>query len=76
MRWWVLVTQARERNVFVKNLGEGATDEWLRTTFSQFGMVRSARIMKDEIGNSKVKRSVGENLPIQGQKGCWGGGAA
>jgi hypothetical protein len=39
--------------------GGGRLEDDMRPAFSQLGMVRSARIMKDEIGNSKVRRQRG-----------------
>lgn len=40
-------------NLYVKNLDDEFGDEWLKNEFSQFGNITSARVMRDEKGNSK-----------------------
>lgn len=40
-------------NLYIKNLEDGIDDEKLRTEFSQFGTITSAKVMKDDKGNSK-----------------------
>lgn len=40
-------------NLYIKNLEDGIDDERLRTEFSQYGTITSARIMKDDKANSK-----------------------
>lgn len=40
-------------NLYIKNLEDGIDDERLRTEFSQFGTITSAKVMKDDKGNSK-----------------------
>lgn len=43
----------RFTNVFVKNFGEDFTEEQLRDTFSAFGMIVSAVVMKDDKGKGR-----------------------
>lgn len=40
-------------NLYIKNLEDGIDDERLRTEFSQFGTITSAKVMKDDKTNSK-----------------------
>eukprot|EP01004_Peranema_trichophorum_P007139 NODE_592_length_2561_cov_26.201395_g507_i0.p1 GENE.NODE_592_length_2561_cov_26.201395_g507_i0~~NODE_592_length_2561_cov_26.201395_g507_i0.p1 ORF type:complete len:517 (-),score=74.48 NODE_592_length_2561_cov_26.201395_g507_i0:1009-2502(-) len=40
-------------NVYVSNLPENADEKWLRTHFSQFGSILSARVMIGEKGQSR-----------------------
>merc|ERR1712157_677076 len=40
-------------NLYIKNLEDGIDDERLRTEFSQYGTITSAKVMKDDKGNSK-----------------------
>ncbi|KAM9344156.1 embryonic polyadenylate-binding protein-like [Pholidichthys leucotaenia] len=40
-------------NVYIKNFGEGYTDEKLKELFSAFGTTLSVRVMKDENGRSR-----------------------
>lgn len=40
-------------NLYIKNLEDGIDDERLRTEFSQFGTITSAKVMKDDKVNSK-----------------------
>eukprot|EP00850_Spirogloea_muscicola_P005984 SM000028S10078 [mRNA] locus=s28:200844:204900:- [translate_table: standard] len=40
-------------NVYVKNLGDSTTDDDLKTTFSAYGPISSAVVMKDPDGKSK-----------------------
>lgn len=40
-------------NLYIKNLEDGIDDERLRTEFSQFGTITSAKVMKDDKSNSK-----------------------
>lgn len=40
-------------NLYIKNLEDGIDDERLRTEFAQFGTITSAKVMKDEKGQSK-----------------------
>jgi polyadenylate-binding protein len=40
-------------NLYIKNLDDTITDEKLRTEFSQFGTITSAKIQTDDKGNSK-----------------------
>lgn len=40
-------------NVYIKNLDDSVDDDKLRQEFSKFGTITSARIMKDEKGNSR-----------------------
>jgi polyadenylate-binding protein len=40
-------------NIYVKNLDDSIDDDRLRQEFSKFGTITSARIMRDEKGNSK-----------------------
>ena len=39
--------------MYIKNLEDGIDDERLRTEFSQFGTITSAKVMKDDKTNSK-----------------------
>lgn len=41
------------KNLYVKNLQENCTDEQLRTHFSEYGTVTSAKISRDKNGRSK-----------------------
>lgn len=34
-------------NLYIKNLDESLSDDWLRTTFGKFGTITSARVMRD-----------------------------
>ena len=43
----------RFTNVFVKNFGDDFTEDQLRETFSAFGMIVSAVVMKDERGKGR-----------------------
>ena len=40
-------------NVFVKNFGEDFTEDKLRETFSAFGMIVSAVVLKDDKGKRR-----------------------
>jgi len=40
-------------NLYIKNLEEGIDDEKLRSEFSTYGTITSAKVMKDDRGNSK-----------------------
>jgi len=40
-------------NLYIKNLEDGIDDERLRTEFSQYGTITSAKVMKDDKSNSK-----------------------
>merc|ERR1712142_200954 len=40
-------------NLYIKNLEDGIDDEKLRSEFSTYGTITSAKVMKDERGNSK-----------------------
>jgi len=40
-------------NLYIKNLEDGIDDERLRTEFSQYGTITSAKVMKDDKLNSK-----------------------
>jgi len=40
-------------NLYIKNLEDGIDDERLRTEFSQYGTITSAKVMKDDKANSK-----------------------
>jgi polyadenylate-binding protein len=40
-------------NLYIKNLEDGIEDERLRTEFSQYGTITSAKVMSDDKGNSK-----------------------
>lgn len=40
-------------NLYIKNLDDTIDDEMLRKEFSQFGTITSAKIMRDEKGNSR-----------------------
>ena len=43
----------RFTNVFVKNFGEDFTEDQLRETFSAFGMIVRAMVMKDDKGKGR-----------------------
>ena len=43
----------RSTNVFVKNFGEDFTEDQLRETFSVFGMITSAVVLKDDQGKGR-----------------------
>jgi len=45
--------RSRGVNLYVKNLDEDVDDEKLRNTFSEFGVITSARVMRDEKNNSR-----------------------
>ncbi|KAK9819769.1 hypothetical protein WJX72_002177 [[Myrmecia] bisecta] len=45
--------EMRFTNVYVKNVAESVTDEELNKMFSEFGIVTSATLMRDEDGKSK-----------------------
>lgn len=47
------VDKTKFTNVYVKNLSESTTDDDLNKTFSEFGTVTSAVVMRDVEGNSK-----------------------
>lgn len=47
------VNKYQGMNLYVKNIDEGLTDDQLRETFSPYGTITSAQIMRDEAGNSK-----------------------
>lgn len=47
------VDKTKFTNVYVKNLSESTTDDDLNKTFSEFGTVTSAVVMRDAEGNSK-----------------------
>jgi len=40
-------------NLYIKNLEDGIDDERLRSEFSNYGTITSAKVMKDDKGNSK-----------------------
>lgn len=40
-------------NLYIKNLEDGIDDERLRSEFSTYGTITSAKVMKDDKGNSK-----------------------
>ena len=40
-------------NLYIKNLEDGIDDEKLRSEFSNYGTITSAKMMKDDKGNSK-----------------------
>merc|ERR1719244_1732140 len=40
-------------NLYIKNLEDGIDDDRLKTEFSAFGNITSAKVMKDDRGNSK-----------------------
>lgn len=40
-------------NLYIKNLEDGIDDERLRSEFSAYGTITSAKVMKDDKGNSK-----------------------
>ena len=40
-------------NLYIKNLDDAITEEMLKATFSPFGTITSARIMRNEDGSSK-----------------------
>jgi len=40
-------------NLYIKNLEDGIDDERLRSEFSTYGTITSAKVMKDDRGNSK-----------------------
>jgi len=40
-------------NLYIKNLEDGIDDEKLRSEFSTYGTITSAKVMKDDKGNSK-----------------------
>ncbi|CAI9281873.1 unnamed protein product [Lactuca saligna] len=46
-------TRTKFNNVYVKNLPESTTDEDLKKTFGEYGMITSAVVMKDSDGKSK-----------------------
>ena len=43
----------KDKYLYVRNFDESVTEKDLMTAFSQFGKVRSVKIMRDEDGNSK-----------------------
>merc|ERR1711962_225645 len=45
--------QAQGVNLYIKNLEDGIDDEKLRSEFSTYGTITSAKVMKDDRGNSK-----------------------
>ncbi|XP_076939644.1 polyadenylate-binding protein 8-like [Bidens hawaiensis] len=47
------LTNAKFNNVYVKNLSESTTDEDLKKTFGEYGMITSAVVMRDADGKSK-----------------------
>ncbi|KAI3509501.1 hypothetical protein L1887_24830 [Cichorium endivia] len=47
------VDKTKFTNIYVKNLSESTTDEDLNKTFSEYGTVTSAVVMRDSEGNSK-----------------------
>ncbi|KAF3615680.1 Polyadenylate-binding protein 2 [Capsicum annuum] len=47
------VDKTRFTNVFVKNLSEATSEEDLKKTFGEFGVITSVAVMKDEDGKSK-----------------------
>jgi polyadenylate-binding protein len=47
------LTKYQGCNLYIKNLDETATDDWLRQTFGKFGTITSARIMRDQVGTSR-----------------------
>lgn len=47
------ISQYQGVNLYIKNLEDGIDDERLRTEFSQYGTITSAKVMKDDKGNSK-----------------------
>ncbi|GAB2293789.1 Polyadenylate-binding protein 8 [Dionaea muscipula] len=48
-----VVTKTKFNNVYVKNLSELTTEEDLRISFGQFGIITSAVVMRDGDGKSK-----------------------
>lgn len=50
-------------NLFIKNLDDSIDDEQLRTLFVPYGTISSAKVMKDEKGNSKGFGFVCFSLP-------------
>lgn len=46
-------TRTKFNNVYVKNLPESTTDEDLKKTFGEYGMITSAVVMRDSDGKSK-----------------------
>lgn len=40
-------------NLYVKNIADEFGDDWLKQEFAQYGNITSARVMRDEKGNSK-----------------------
>ncbi|XP_057779753.1 polyadenylate-binding protein 2-like [Salvia miltiorrhiza] len=44
---------AKFNNVFVKNLAESTTDDDLKTTFGEYGIITSAVVMRDADGKSR-----------------------
>lgn len=49
----VATSRTKFNNVYVKNLSEGTTDEDLKVTFGEYGVITSATVMKDGDGKSK-----------------------
>lgn len=45
--------QTKFNNVYVKNISESTTDEDLKKTFSEYGVITSAVVMRDADGKSK-----------------------
>jgi len=55
-------------NLYIKNLEDEITEERLKKEFSQFGTIKSARIMVDEKGNSRGFGFVCYSTPEEAQR--------
>lgn len=69
------LSKIQGKNLYVKNIGSDYDEAKLRQDFEQFGTITSARIMKDDTGNSKCfgfvcfETSEQANAAISGMNG-------
>mmetsp|Transcript_7886 Transcript_7886/g.23776 ORF Transcript_7886/g.23776 Transcript_7886/m.23776 type:complete len:645 (-) Transcript_7886:466-2400(-) len=47
------IAKSQGMNLYVKNLNDEATDDQVREEFAQYGLINSARVMRDEKGKSR-----------------------
>ncbi|KAK4755255.1 hypothetical protein SAY87_009012 [Trapa incisa] len=47
------ILKYKDSNVYIKNIGDDVSDDELKVHFSQCGIITSAKIMRDDKGNSK-----------------------